>query len=117
MIRAVLQGFNPRGPLFLGLAFIAPLTTTLLTRTGPGTSFGFSPVWTGLAFGAAWGLYAKFRGKLAMTTTIDAGVPAASDDDNDRNELIRRERAIARKYIGKFPLAMTIWGLAISFAG
>jgi hypothetical protein len=52
-----------------------------------------------------------------MTTTIDAGVPAASDDDNDRNELIRRERAIARKYIGKFPLAMTIWGLAISFAG
>ena len=62
MIRAVLQGLNPLGPLLFGLAFIAPLTTTLLTRTGLGISFGFSPIWTGLAFGAAWGLYAKFRG-------------------------------------------------------
>jgi hypothetical protein len=43
--------------------------------------------------------------------TMDAGTLPAADGDSDRNELIRRERAIARKYIGKFPLAMAIWSL------
>ena len=62
MIRTVLQRLNPWGPLFFGLGFIAPLTTTLLTRICPGTLLGSSPVWLGLALGAAWGLYAKFRG-------------------------------------------------------
>ena len=62
MIRAVLRHLNPWGPLFFGLGFIAPLTATLLTRTGIGTSFGFSSIWLGLALGAVWGLYAKFRG-------------------------------------------------------
>jgi hypothetical protein len=62
MIRTVLQRLNPWGPLFFGLGFIAPLTAVLLTRTGLGTSFGFSPIWLGLALGAAWGLYAKSRG-------------------------------------------------------
>lgn len=62
MIRTVLQRLNPWGPLFFGLGFIAPLTATLLTGAGLGTSFGFSPIWPGLALGAAWGLYAKIRG-------------------------------------------------------
>ena len=62
MIRTVLQRLNPWGPLFFGLGFIAPLTATLLTRTGLATSFGFPPIWLGLALGAAWGLHAKSRG-------------------------------------------------------
>jgi hypothetical protein len=62
MIRAVLRHLNPWGPLFFGLGFIAPLTATLLTRTALGPSIGFSPIWLGLTLGAAWGLYAKFRG-------------------------------------------------------
>ena len=44
-----------------------------------------------------------------MTMIMDEA--ALERADGESNKLIRRERAIARKYIGKFPLAMAIWGL------
>ena len=62
MIRPVLQRLRPWGPLFFGLGFIAPLTATLMTRSGLEPSVGLPPIWLGLALGGAWGLYAKFRG-------------------------------------------------------
>ena len=62
MIRSVLQRLNPWGPLFFGLGFIAPLIATLLTRGGLELPIGLSSIWLGVALGAAWGLYAKFRG-------------------------------------------------------
>jgi hypothetical protein len=62
MIRSVLQRLNPWGPLFFGLGFIAPLIATLMTRSGLELPFGWSPIWLGVVFGGAWGLYAKFRG-------------------------------------------------------
>jgi beta-carotene hydroxylase len=44
--------------------------------------------------------------------TIEAGTPRMADcGDKEHKELIRQERAIARKYVGKFPLAMAIWGI------
>ena len=47
-----------------------------------------------------------------MTMPLEAGaLRVANSADEDHKELIRQERAIARKYIGKFPLAMAIWGL------
>lgn len=48
-----------------------------------------------------------------MTMAMDAVAPATgkSGDAEARKEFVRREMAIARKYIGKFPLAMAIWGL------
>ena len=47
-----------------------------------------------------------------MTMTLEAGTPRISTSgDQKQKELIRHERAIARKYIGKFPLALAIWGL------
>ena len=62
MIRSLLQHLNPWGPVFFGLGFIAPLTATLMTRSGLEPSVGLPPIWLGLALGGAWGLYAKFRG-------------------------------------------------------
>ena len=62
MIRSVLQRLKPWGPLLFGLGFIAPLIATLMTRSGFEPSFGLSPIWLGVALGAAWGLYAKIRG-------------------------------------------------------
>jgi hypothetical protein len=41
-----------------------------------------------------------------MTRTMEA-----ESSDKEHKELIRQERMIARKYIGKFPLAMAIWGV------
>jgi beta-carotene hydroxylase len=47
-----------------------------------------------------------------MTMTVEAGTLRVADRvDLEHKELIRQERVIARKYIGKFPLAMAIWGL------
>ena len=46
-----------------------------------------------------------------MTMTLEAGTPRMVNSADQQKELIRQERAIARKYIGKFPLAMAIWGL------
>ena len=47
-----------------------------------------------------------------MTMTIEAGtLDMADGGDKEHKELIRQERVIARKYMGKFPLAMAIWSL------
>ena len=44
--------------------------------------------------------------------TLEAGTPRISTSgDQEQKELMRQERAIARKYMGNFPLAMAIWGL------
>ena len=49
-----------------------------------------------------------------MTMTIEAGtLDMADGGDKEHKELIRQERVIARKYMGKFPLAMAIWGLVL----
>ncbi|MBV9332088.1 MAG: fatty acid desaturase [Alphaproteobacteria bacterium] len=44
--------------------------------------------------------------------TLDATIAEASEtSDAARKELIRQEMAIARKYIGRFPVAMAVWGV------
>lgn len=47
---------------------------------------------------------------IALGTTVAAST-ASNQDESTHKELIRREMAIARKYIGKFPVAMAVWGL------
>jgi hypothetical protein len=49
-------------PFLFGIGFIAPLTAQLLSAAGL-QPFGLSPVAFGLAFGAAWGLYANIKGR------------------------------------------------------
>lgn len=46
-----------------------------------------------------------------MTMTFDATINAIETNDAVRKDLVRQEMAIARKYIGRFPAAMAIWGL------
>ncbi|PWT90517.1 MAG: hypothetical protein C5B56_05310, partial [Proteobacteria bacterium] len=47
-----------------------------------------------------------------MTLTREAGTLRLADSgDQEHKALIGEERAIARKYIGEFPLDMAIWGL------
>ena len=47
-----------------------------------------------------------------MTMTTEVGSRRMADNaDHEHKELIRQERVIARKYMGKFPLGMAIWGL------
>lgn len=45
-----------------------------------------------------------------MSIALEAGAPIAIDPAR-RKELVRQEQEIARKYTGKFPFAMAVWGL------
>jgi hypothetical protein len=51
------------GPLFFGLAFLAPLTAQLIERFGWAAPFGLSPLQFGLALGGLLGLIATIRGR------------------------------------------------------
>ena len=62
MIRTALQRLSPWGPLLFGLGFLGPLLATLAGRAGITAPFGLSSLQFGLAVGAIWGTYAKFRG-------------------------------------------------------
>lgn len=50
-------------PLIFGLAFLGPLCTEILTRTGWPDIAGFSALAIGIAFGGSWGLIAQLRGR------------------------------------------------------
>jgi hypothetical protein len=58
-----LQTLGPWGPLFFGIGFIAPLLATLMDSASIALPHGLTHIQAGLAIGAAWGLYAKFRGR------------------------------------------------------
>jgi Sec-independent protein secretion pathway component TatC len=49
------------GPLWFGLAFLAPLIATLLTRGGITPPFGLSAIMTGLVLGGGVGAIATYR--------------------------------------------------------
>jgi ABC-type dipeptide/oligopeptide/nickel transport system permease component len=63
MMRSVLQRLSPWGPLLFGLGFLGPLLSTLVDRVGITAPLGLSSLQFGLAVGAIWGTYAKFRGR------------------------------------------------------
>jgi beta-carotene hydroxylase len=46
-----------------------------------------------------------------VTVIIDAASATSERNVAVRKELVRREQAIARKYIGGFPIVMAVWGL------
>jgi hypothetical protein len=50
-------------PFLFGIGFIAPLTAQLMVAAGVAGPFGLTPIVVGLAFGAAWGLYAQITGR------------------------------------------------------
>jgi Sec-independent protein secretion pathway component TatC len=49
------------GPLWFGLAFLAPLIATLLTRGGITPPFGLSTIAVGIVLGGALGATATYR--------------------------------------------------------
>ncbi|MEM9571942.1 MAG: hypothetical protein AAF996_10765 [Pseudomonadota bacterium] len=51
------------GPLLFGIGFLAPLTAQIIQALDWTPPFGLTPLITGLAFGAAYGLIAQIRGR------------------------------------------------------
>ncbi len=51
------------GPLFFGLAFLAPLVAQVMVRLDLNAPFALSPLQFGLIIGAVLGLIATYRGK------------------------------------------------------
>jgi hypothetical protein len=50
-------------PFLFGIGFIAPLIAQVMTAWDWPAPPGLSRMGLGLAIGAAWGLYAQFRGR------------------------------------------------------
>lgn len=58
----ILGKLNQWGPVFFGLAFIAPLIDQSMQALGVGAPFGATTLQFGLGVGMTLGLVAKFRG-------------------------------------------------------
>jgi hypothetical protein len=50
-------------PFLFGIGFIAPLTAQIMVAAGISGPLGLTPLITGLALGAGWGLYAQITGR------------------------------------------------------
>ncbi|MDO8380474.1 MAG: hypothetical protein V4597_19135 [Pseudomonadota bacterium] len=51
------------GPVFFGIAFLAPLFAQILQALGVTAPLGLPPIAVGLAVGGTWGLIAKLGGR------------------------------------------------------
>ncbi len=61
MLVSLLEKLSPWGPLFFGLAFVAPVLSELLILGGVSSLFGLPTLVVGLLVGGAAGFWASRR--------------------------------------------------------